>query len=89
MPSSSLEVETEGLSDMITQRCEKLTGIMETWSICNNMKNVLNKESKPRVNFFLLYLILQLSYFHILYKVKLLNVKLGHIHALFMLYSAE
>ena len=25
-------METEGLSDMKTQRCEKLTGIMETWS---------------------------------------------------------
>ena len=32
MPNYSLPVETEGLSDMKTQLCEKLTGIMETWS---------------------------------------------------------
>ena len=32
IPSFSLQVETDGLSDMKTQHCEKKTCIMETWS---------------------------------------------------------
>ena len=35
-------METEGLSDMKTQRREKLTGTMETWSNLNNLGNYLS-----------------------------------------------